>query len=75
MSAQIEKNMYETGLSYSPNREAMRSSRTLTNAEMENVVPCAASVQGFISTLNQKKFQLKNLMVEKQKLSETTQEQ
>lgn len=47
----------------------------MSNLDKENVIPCAAQVQGFVASLNQKKYQLKNLMLEKQRLSELSAEQ
>lgn len=72
-----ESSLFETGFSYSPAKEAsqLKTSRTMSNLDKENVIPCAAQVQGFVASLNQKKYQLKNLMLEKQRLSELSAEQ
>jgi len=49
---------------------AMKTSRTMTNVDKENVIPCGAQIQAFVSTLNQKKHHLKSLMIERQKLND-----
>lgn len=63
----MDKNtLYDTGFSYqasSKDQVYMQTSRTMTNVDKENVVPCVAQIQAFVTTLNQKKHQLKNLMV------------
>lgn len=66
MTSQLEKNnLYETNFTYTPSKDTnqLNSSRTIYNLDKENVVPCTAQLQSFISTLNQKKYQLKNLIV------------
>ncbi len=78
INAPFEKsNLYDTNFSYSPSKEMsqLKTSRTVSNLDKENVIPCAAQVQGFVSSLNQKKYQLKNLMLERQKLTEISADQ
>jgi hypothetical protein len=48
----------------------MTTSRVVTNLDKENVVPCTAQLQTFVTTLTQKKSLLKNLLAEKQKIYE-----
>lgn len=63
----MDKNtLYDTDFSYqaSPKEQSfIQISRTMTNVDKENIVPCVAQIQAFVTTLNQKKHQLKNLMV------------
>ena len=76
----MDKNaLYDTGFSYCPpstkEQNRMTTSRTISNMDKENVLPCAAQLQTFVTNLTQKKSQLKNLIVERQKLNDIATEQ